>query len=113
MSPRLPTALATALASAFLVAGCESYPQLDAVVSDEAWASDYPALVPTEQLRAAAAPRGPRATTLGAAAQPPAAQIDARAARLRARAAGLRGAVLDEADKSRLNTPVAAEDEET
>ncbi|KZY34478.1 hypothetical protein A3731_19050, partial [Roseovarius sp. HI0049] len=88
------------LCAAALAAGCGSFPQLDAVVSDEAWASDYPALVPAETLRARATARPLSADgmTLEEAAAP-APGIDARAARLKARAARLRGEVIGQADR--------------
>ena len=37
---------------AALLAGCSSFPQLDAVVSDEARRADYPNLIPAERLLA-------------------------------------------------------------
>ncbi|MEQ8877199.1 MAG: hypothetical protein RIC49_12385 [Phycisphaerales bacterium] len=101
------------LCAAALVAACGTFPQLDAAVSDEAWASDYPALVPAETLRARATARPVSAdgTTLDAAASP-APEIDARAARLRARAAGLRGEVIDGSDRDRLNQTIEWHEEE-
>lgn len=109
----MPLRLPLAFCAAALVAGCDSFPQLDAVVSDEAWASDYPALVPAETLRARATarPASANAMSLDQAASP-APEIDARAARLKARAAGLRGDVIDDADKDRLNQKIEIEDVE-
>ncbi len=106
-----------AIAAAAVLSGCGSYPQFDAAVSDEARRSAYPALVPVENLRATAAARAPSdriattATGPGAPASPTA-EIDARAARLKARASGLRGDVIDDADKDRLNQKIEIEDDE-
>lgn len=103
-----------AVAAAAALAGCDAYPQLDATVSGEARRSPYPALMPVEDLRAAAAarPSSERIAAAGpGAAASPAAEIDARAARLRARAAGLRGEVIDAESKERLNQPVEIEDD--
>ena len=106
--------LCLTFAAALLVAGCGSHPHLDAVLSHEALASDYPALLPADDLRAAAAARAPRegATTLVASAESPAPEIDARAARLKARAAGLRGDVIDAASRDRLNEDIELDEEE-
>ncbi|MEQ9176964.1 MAG: hypothetical protein RLP16_07655 [Alphaproteobacteria bacterium] len=108
----MPLRPTLAFCAAALVAGCSTFPQLDAVVSDEAWASDYPALVPAETLRARAAARAPSGAATPLDAASPAPEIDARAARLKARAAGLRGEVIGEADKDRLNQKVEIEDDE-
>ena len=109
----MPLRPSLVLCAAALVAACGSFPQLDAVVSDEAWASDYPALVPAETLRARATARPPSAdgTTLGNAASP-APEIDARAASLKARAARLRGEVIGEADRDRLNQTIEMDEDE-
>lgn len=109
----MPLRPALAFCAAALAAGCSTFPQLDAVVSDEAWASDYPALVPAETLRARATARSRtgNAMTFDEAASP-APGIDARAQRLKARAAGLRGEVIDDAEKDRLNQKIEIEDDE-
>jgi len=107
-------ALCLALATAAFAAGCSTHPQLDAIISDEIGASDYPALVPADGLYAAAAARAPRdgATTLVASADSPAPEIDSRAARLKARAASLRGDVIDAASKDRLNEEIELDEED-
>ena len=112
MTPR-PSFCIAMIATAF-VAGCSTHPQLDTVISDEVWKADYPALLPAEDLHAAAAARMPRegATTLVASADTPVPEIDARAARLKARAAGLRGEVIDAASKDRLNEDIELEEED-
>lgn len=109
----MPIRPVAVLCAAALAAGCAAFPQLDAAVSADALAQGYPALVPVDDLRVAAAARAPApgATTLLAggpdATASPAPGIDARAARLRARAAGLRGSeVIDAAAKARLDTDI-------
>jgi hypothetical protein len=101
---------------AVLIAGCTSPPQFGAETPPAA--DGYPALLPVETLRAAAAPRpatdgattrvtasGARATTSAAAS------VEDRAARLKARAARLRGGeVLDATARKRLDAPVEIED---
>jgi hypothetical protein len=104
---------------AVLIAGCTSHPRFGAETLPAA--DGYPALVPVETLRAAAAPQpakdgattrvaasGARAAT---AATSDAASVEDRAARLRARAARLRGGeVLDASARKRLDAPVEIED---
>lgn len=108
----MPLRLSIVLCAATLAAGCGSFPQLDTVVSDEAWASDYPALVPAETLRAKATARPPSAEGTTLAAASPAPGIDARAARLKARAAGLRGEVIGGSDRDRLNQTIEMDEDE-
>lgn len=109
----MPIRLIAVLCASALAAGCASFPQLDASVSADALAPGYPALVPVDGLRVAAAARAPApgATTLlagdPATTASPAPEIDARAARLRARAAGLRRTeVIDAAAQERLDTEI-------
>lgn len=104
-----------ALLPVALVAGCGSFPQTETAVADGALSADYPALLPMEELRAAAAPRpsADRTATLATAApdRAPAAEVTGRAARLRARAARLRGgAVIDTDSKERLGKSVEIDD---
>lgn len=108
----MPLRPSLVLCAAALVAACGSFPQLDAVVSDEAWASDYPALVPAETLRARATARPVSADGTTLAAASPAPEIDARAASLKARAARLRGEVIGEADRDRLNQTIEMDEDE-
>lgn len=68
--------------AAALLAGCTDFPQLDAVVTDEARRADYPALIPAEGLLAR--------RELGRLAEADGSLLMARAERLRARAAILR-----------------------
>ncbi|MCZ7676079.1 MAG: hypothetical protein M5U35_09685 [Roseovarius sp.] len=104
--------------TALLVAGCASFPQVDAAVSADALEPGYPALMPVGDLRAAAAARAPSpgATTLLAdagAGGSPAPEIDARAARLKARAARLRDeAVIDAAARERLSETVEIDEQD-
>jgi len=87
-------------------------------VSPGALDPGYPALMPVDDLRMAAAARAPSpgATTLVADAgtgASPAPEIDARAARLKARAARLRGeAVIDAAARERLNRSVEIDEQD-
>ncbi|WP_422027251.1 hypothetical protein [Roseovarius sp.] len=108
----MPLRPSLVLCAAALVAACGSFPQLDAVVSDEAWASDYPALVPAETLRARATARPVSADGTTLSATSPAPEIDARAASLKARAARLRGEVIGEADRDRLNQTIEMDEDE-
>jgi len=113
MTSRRPVAVLMAA----LAAGCGGFPQADTAADDAAMPGGYPALVPVEELRAAAAPRpwGTRATVMTAAARAPepAAAIDARAARLKARAARLRGgSVIDPETKDRLDSEIGIEEED-
>ncbi len=103
MTPRL----AFILAASAILGGCSTFPQLDAAISDEALSADYPTLVPTEELRVAAAtgPIVPREPVT-------APQIDTRAASLKARAASLRGDVIDAASKERLEQEIKIDEED-
>jgi hypothetical protein len=99
-----------ALAMAALLGACSTFPTLDAQISPEAQSADFPALLPAEELRAqvATGPIEPREQPIVAQAE----QIDNRANALRARAASLRGDVIDEEDRDRLDTKIEIEDEE-
>ncbi len=87
-SPRLT------LIAALALAGCTSFPELDAVVSDAAERADYPELVPAERLL------GKRSDGRMTEATGPA--LQARAANLRARAQLLRGQPIDAETRLRL-----------
>lgn len=89
---------------------CSSFPDLDDQVSPDVQNASFPALLPVEDLRArvATGPIEPREQPIIAQAE----QIDNRANALRARAAGLRGDVIDEADRERLDQDITIEDED-
>lgn len=109
MTPRRITALAAAAS----LAGCGDFPQLDDTVSDAAMRSGYPALVPVEDLRAAAARRAPsEGAAMEGASTDAAPAVDARAARLRARAASLRGEVVDAETKQRLTETIELDEDD-
>lgn len=75
---------------------CTKFPELDAAVSDEAKAADYPKLIPAAQIEQNQ-PKGRLSDTEGEA-------LLARAARLRQRGAILRGLpVIDEAARLRFS----------
>ncbi len=86
--PRMTLCLAAALA------GCTTFPELDAVVSEEAKRADYLSLVPADQLL------GKRSD--GRVTEETGRALQARAADLRARAALLRGQPIDEETRLRL-----------
>lgn len=82
-----------------LLNACAQFPQVDASVSPEAEAADYPALLPLEDIATAQSADKARAE----AAQQ---TVEARAARLRARAARLRGPVVDRSTRARMQAGV-------
>lgn len=90
--------------------GCTTFPELDAQISPEVQSANYPALLPAEDLRAqvSTGPLEPREQPLVAQAE----RIDNRADSLRARAASLRGEVIEEEDRDRLDQDITIEDEE-
>lgn len=98
-----------AFASAGLGA-CTTFPELDAQISPDVQSADYPTLLPAEDLRAqvSTGPLEPREQPLIAQAE----RIDTRADALRARAASLRGEVIEEEDRDRLDQDITIEDEE-
>jgi len=74
--------------------GCTRFPALDARISAQARAADFPRLLPMTQLMAGVS----EAQIVDATS----ADLAARMARLRARAARLRGPVIDPASRARL-----------
>tara|TARA_R110002049_G_scaffold23781_7_gene84834 strand:- start:50836 stop:51141 length:306 start_codon:yes stop_codon:yes gene_type:complete len=87
-----PIALLLTLGS---LTACTQFPALDATITPELEAADYPALVPLDPLLAQAeAGRIDPVQTEAA--------LSARVARLRARAARLRGSVITGAERVRL-----------
>jgi hypothetical protein len=84
------------LRPAFLVllVGCTAFPQLDAVISEQAKRAEYPVLIPTGGLLAK--------RDDGQVTEETGQRLLARAANLRRRAALLRGAPIDEETRIRL-----------
>ena len=96
------------------LSACSTPPDLDVPVSSAAQGVDYPALLPAESLRAKVSTAPLEGSTLPRQ-EPIVAQaerIDNRADALRARAASLRGEVIDEDDRDRLDQEITIEDEE-
>lgn len=89
---------------------CSTFPELDAQTSVDVQTAAYPSLLPAEDLRAQAStgPIEPREQPILVQAE----QIDNRANALRARATSLRGDVIDEEERDRLNDEITIEDEE-
>lgn len=84
---------------AFLTLGaCSQFPELDGQISEEARSAPFPDLVPTSELRQEA-----RTPVTSQAKQK---KLDARAASLRNRAARLRGSVLSQSSKARLEQDI-------
>lgn len=73
---------------------CTTFPELDAVVSDEARASAYPTLIPLDDLTDTSDAVLITDTTVQ--------ELDNRLSRLRARAARLRGPVIDAPTRARM-----------
>lgn len=102
-------ALAIVAATAALGA-CTAFPDVGGQVSADVQNADFPTLLPVQDLRAdvATGPLEPRQQPIAVQAE----QIDNRANSLRARAASLRGDVIDEEDRERLDQDITIEDEE-
>ncbi len=95
--PRRPLGL-TALTLTLALSACTQFPELDQNTSAETRRAPYPDLLPVEDLRARLdAPRVTDQTTLS---------LEARVARLRARAARLRGTVIDDTSRQRLDRKI-------
>ncbi|MCV2894460.1 hypothetical protein [Lentibacter sp. XHP0401] len=92
---RAPIALFLALT----LTACADFPELDATVTSEMKAADYPALAPTSELTASQA--APRLTETSAS------ELTGRVASLRARAYRLRGSIVSSADKARMQAGVS------
>lgn len=88
------------LAAVLSLAGCTTFPALDAAVSQRPDPGPAPELLPIDSLLAATG--GARLDAADGAA------LAARAARLRARAALMRGPVLDPETRARLAAAIAA-----
>lgn len=76
------------------LSACAQFPELDAVISEDAKRADYPVLIPADGILA----RGRAGTLTDATTR----NLRARAANLRARAALLRGQPIDDATRLRL-----------
>ena len=87
--------LSVLFTAAALLAGCASFPELDAAVTPEARRADYPVLIPTAGVLIRR--EGARLTAADGE------QLQARAANLQARARLLRGVVIDEETRLRLS----------
>jgi hypothetical protein len=83
--------------TAAVLTGCTQFPELDHTQSATLEAAEYPALVPIEPLLA-------RATATGTDPVQTENNLNSRLAGLRARANAMRGAVLSDAEKRRLET---------
>ncbi|QFT99004.1 hypothetical protein FIU85_16950 [Roseovarius sp. THAF8] len=80
------------------LAGCTQFPELDNATSTETRRAPYPSLLPVEDLRARVdAPRVADQTTRA---------LESRVANLRARAERLRGTVIDQTSRARLDRKV-------
>lgn len=105
----------TIIAATAGLSACTTFPELDAQTAPEVQSASYPALLPAEDLRAQAS-TGPIEQRGGlpvvAQLEEEAEQLDNRANSLRARAASLRGEVIDEEDRDRLDQDITIEDEE-
>ena len=82
-----------------LLAGCSNFPELNGVISPAAQGTDYPSLLPIDQIITGAQQAqftGQTSVTL-----------QARANRLRARADRLRGPVIDRKTRTRMRRAIA------
>lgn len=87
-----------ALTLTLALSACTQFPELDDATSRETRRAPYPDLLPVEDLRArVAAPRTSEQTTR---------TLEARVAALRARAARLRGSVIDNTSRARLDRKI-------
>ncbi len=94
MMCRMPPLRPAGLLAILALAGCATFPELDAAITPEARAAPYPAIAPLADITAQTAPpRGAAESTQSLAG---------RAARLRERAAGLDGPVVDPATRDLL-----------
>ncbi|SLN74372.1 hypothetical protein ROJ8625_04048 [Roseivivax jejudonensis] len=87
-------------AGALLLAGCATFPEIDAAESADVATAPYPDLVPIGTLLAQQPPRATPALE---------AEVTARADALRARADALRGPVIDAPTRDRLSRGVRAD----
>ncbi|WP_138935237.1 hypothetical protein [Roseovarius arcticus] len=95
---RKPLALIAALGLVGALSSCTQFPELDASVTNAARAAPYPDLVPLGGLQA-------RLNTSNIAPDT-VSTIEARIARLEARADRLRGSVIDDATRARMQAGV-------
>jgi hypothetical protein len=95
---RITLALIASLGIAAALPACTQFPDLEQTVRDAARNGPYPDLVPLDGLQARLA-----ASRFDAGTAP---AIDARIAQLEARAARLRGSVIDDASRARMQAGV-------
>ncbi|MEM7731994.1 MAG: hypothetical protein AAF280_04335 [Pseudomonadota bacterium] len=102
------------IAVAIGLSACTTFPEVDAKTAPDVQSAAYPVLLSVDDLRAQAStdPLEPRDLPLVATLEQDAEQIDNRANSLRARAASLRGDVIEEEDRERLDQDITIEDEE-
>ncbi len=84
---------------AFAVSACTDFPELDAVVSEQAKRADYPTLVAIDGILSRANDAQITPATIGS--------LQSRIAHLRARAAHLKRPVIDQTTRSKLNAAIA------
>lgn len=87
------------LVPVLVLTGCTQFPELDGTIRPELENAAYPELVPLEPILAAAAPSTLDPVEIEAG-------LDGRIAGLRARASQMRGTVISDADKKRLDAGV-------
>ena len=92
------------------LSACSTFPDIDSQISPEVQSAGYPTLLPVQDLRAqvATGPSTPRDEPIVLQAE----QIDTRADALRARAASLRGDVIDQDDRDRLDSDITIDEED-
>lgn len=94
----MPIRFALALFLIAALTACSQFPQLDETVGDAARKAPYPDLIPIEKFHAQIPDTLIEPTT--------APQVEARVAQLKARAARLRGSVIDNATRTRMQQGV-------
>ncbi|MEL7011739.1 MAG: hypothetical protein AAFO72_00510 [Pseudomonadota bacterium] len=89
---------------------CSTFPEIDSQISPEVQSAGFPTLLPVQDLRTQVArgPIEPREQPIIVQAE----QIDNRASALRARAASLRGDVIEEEDRDRLDKDITIDEED-
>ncbi len=93
-----PCPLALAVLTLGLMAGCTDFPELDAQIGIDSRATTYPDLVPVEDITSAVPPAAITPQT--------GEELDARTKTLRARADRLRGEIIDEDTRRRMQSGI-------